>query len=482
MKKKLLSLLLLVCVALSAFAGCEQLFGGNSADSDHSASGDSSSSSSSSQSSSGITDPDEDFVEQDYASSVTLDMTSETQKLEVNVKLYIDGDTTHFYLPSGANVDRTVDGVLKARYLAVDTPESTGKIEKWGKQASNFTKEKLKGAESIIIETDGATWEVDSTGGRHLVWVWYKPAGADNYRNLNIELLQQGFAIASNSAQNRYGTTCMAAIAQAKTMKLHVHSPKNTVDPLFYEGEAVEMDLKELRLNIADYDGISVAFEGVITRNYDLGVYVESYDAATDVWYGMYVYYGNGVSGYLARILSVGNKVRIVGKVQYWEGGDSYQVSGLTYNPLKPNSPTNTQLVDPDNKYDPANVETTVDKFYSKVEVEIPVEDENGETIDTKIEQIDYAKLGLYGSISMKDLKIKSIYVTQSGDSKGAMTFTCEVDGKTIEVRTEVLIENGEIVTKDRFENKTIDVTGVIDCFNGSYQIRVFNLGDITVH
>lgn len=65
----------------------------------------------------------------DYVSQLTLDMNSETLKQEVTVRNYIDGDTTHF------NVPRTISstGVLKARYLAINTPESTGMIEEYGK-------------------------------------------------------------------------------------------------------------------------------------------------------------------------------------------------------------------------------------------------------------------------------------------------------------------------------------------------------------
>ena len=36
------------------------------------------------------------------------------------------------------------NGVLKARYIAINTPESTGSIEPWGKKAANFTKTKLQ--------------------------------------------------------------------------------------------------------------------------------------------------------------------------------------------------------------------------------------------------------------------------------------------------------------------------------------------------
>jgi micrococcal nuclease len=196
-------------------------------------------------------------------------MSSNTLKQEVTVHAYIDGDTTHF------NVPETVmpGGVLKARYLAINTPESTGKIEPWGKTASNYTKETLKNATSIIIESDDGKWNADSTGGRYLVWVWYKTAESDTYRNLNIEILQLGLAIASNSANNRYGETCMAAIEQAEKEGLHINSTEK--DPLFPYGEAKEVTLKELRVNVTEYDNAKVAFEGVVTMNNANTAYIE---------------------------------------------------------------------------------------------------------------------------------------------------------------------------------------------------------------
>ena len=130
----------------------------------------------------------------DLAASVKLDMNSATAKQEVTVKQFVDGDTTHFFVPSSV----MPGGVLKGRYLAVNTPESTGKIEEYGKKASSFTKEKLSSAVSIIIESDTATWDADSTGDRYLVWVWYKPSEDAEYRNLNIEILQPACHLLDN--------------------------------------------------------------------------------------------------------------------------------------------------------------------------------------------------------------------------------------------------------------------------------------------
>ena len=66
----------------------------------------------------------------DYAGQVELNMVSNSAKQEVTVKTFIDGDTTHFFVPETVSAD----GVLKARYLAVNTPEVTGKIEEYGKR------------------------------------------------------------------------------------------------------------------------------------------------------------------------------------------------------------------------------------------------------------------------------------------------------------------------------------------------------------
>ena len=361
----------------------------------------------------------------DYVASLELDKASDSLKQEVTVKMFIDGDTTHFNVPNSV----IEGGVLKARYLAVDTPESTGKIEAWGKTASNFTKEKLSSASSIIVESDNNKWNADSTGSRYLVWVWYKPNGSDEYRNLNLELLQNGLAIASNSGQNRYGETCLGAIAQAEREKLCVHSKDK--DPNFYYGEAVELTLKELRCNISDYDGVKVAFTGIVTRDSSNGVYVESYDEETEMYYGMYVYYGATASGDILDMLIPGNEVRVVGNVTEFQG--SYQVSGLTYRKMKPDDPSNTQKLR--EGHSPAYLLTSADRFMNG-KVEVIVGDE--------VKNFAYGELALGSSIKLENLKVKSMYTTddENSGSRGAISITCEVDGVTVVIRTAVLYDD----------------------------------------
>lgn len=401
----------------------------------------------------------------DFAGQLRLNMASESIKTEATIKTFVDGDTTHFHVPA----DVAESGVLRARYLAVNTPEITGKVEEYGKKASAFTREKLTNAESIILESDDGKWNLDSTGSRHLVWVWYKPAGESDYRCLNLELLQNGLAIANSTANNRYGSTCMAALNQAKAEKLHLYSGQK--DPDFYYGEAVELTLRELRTNVEAYNGMKVAFNGIVTMNRDQSVYVETFDPETGLYFGMPVYYGYGMSGAGLDILSVGNEVRIVGTLQYYEAGGTWQVSGLTYRMMKPNDPANIQKISDGHSaaYAPVDART----FNAQVNVETA---EGGKAFP-------WAQLALGTSVSMGDLTVKEAVTTLVEDSTsyGAITMTCTSGGETVTIRTEPFYENGALISQERYVGKTIAVKGVVDFYDGAYQIRVLTPDFLTI-
>ena len=452
---RLLSLVLVICLVVGVFAGCKE-----------------------DQPNPTEQNASQEFV--DYVAQTKLDMNSDTFKAEVTVNAYIDGDTTHFKVPASADgIPDSVraTGVVKARYICVNTPESTGKIEEWGKKASNFTKEKLMNAQSIIIESNDGKLNADSTGGRYLLWIWYRNAENEDYRCLNLELVQNGLSISCGTVSERYGDVATKAFQQAKAKKLHVHSGEK--DPDFFYGDAYEVDLKGLRTNIDLYDNMKVAFEGVVTRNNNNSVYVESYDSETDMYYGIAVYYGFE-TGALLNNLAIGNLVRVVGNVQYYETGGTYQISGLAFREFKPDDPGNTVMIS--SGHEAANVLTSAEKFTSgEVEVEVMTALDSEET-ETKT--FSYAEMAINTSISMENLYVKKAYTTNNGgDSDGAMTLTCEVDGITVKVRTIVLRdENGELIVQEDLLNKTIDVTGIIDCFSGEYQIKVFTIDDIVIH
>ena len=99
-------------------------------------------------------------------------------KYEVTLNKCVDGDTAWF------NLDNEK---IKARFLAIDTPESTNTIEPYGKEASNYTCNKLKNAKKIEIEYDENSDKFDKYD-RHLVWVFIDD------KLLQEDLVKEGLA------------------------------------------------------------------------------------------------------------------------------------------------------------------------------------------------------------------------------------------------------------------------------------------------
>lgn len=395
-----------------------------------------------------------EVVVKDFASELEFDLFSSTAKQEVTLKAFVDGDTTHFYVPTSVNPS----GVLKARYLAVNTPETSGKIEEYGKKAASYTKSKLESATSIYIESDTSKWDIDSTGDRYLVWVWYKNSETDTYRNLNLELLQNGLAIASSSANNRYGSICMAAIAQAKQQKVNIYSGQK--DPDFYYGDAIELTLRELRTNLKEYEGKKVAFEGIVTKNGENSVFVEDFDSESGLYFGMTVYYGFNLSGAGLEILQVGNRVRIVGTLQYYENGDSYQVSGLTYRQMKPNDPGNIQKISSGHQAAYALIDP---KDYSSLMVELIDEDGQAQSFALPFLIMDT-------SVSMKDLKVEDVYV-----GSDHVRLTCSKDG------AQVLVVTYNTPEAKSALGKVVDIYGIASSYAKTYEIKVYDSNDFVV-
>ena len=300
--------------------------------------------------------------------------------------------------------------------------------------------------------------------------MWYKTAADSEYRNLNLEILQEGYAISSNASQNRYGTVCTDAIAQAIAYEKFVYSKE--LDPDYPYGEAQEVTLKQLRTHIEEYEGALVAFDATVVMNSSGSIIVEEYDSENDMYYGMTVYYGtSGLNGQGLELLTIGNRLRIVGIVSYWETGGVYQVSGLEYNRRDKDNPRNIKLLS--EGHTAGYHEVDAKTFVSSVNV----------MMEEESKVFDYAGLVLNTSISMKDLKVESVYTTPSGDSAGAMTLHCTAqDGTPVDLRTIVLYENGEKVSADYFEGKTIDVKGFVDYFDGDYQIEIYSVNDVTIH
>ena len=251
----------------------------------------------------------------------------------VTLKNSVDGDTAHFY--SGPN-----KYVVEGRFNGINTPESTGVLEEWGKGASKFTKEALEKAQTIVLETerdDGQNKpESDSTGSRYLVWVWIsdKPVSEEDgtgLKLLNLDIVQNGYSVSSGNAGSKYQDYFLDADAQAQQHKLHIWSEED--DPDFYYGAATVTDMQAVFSDPAKWLNQKVYVEGVVTRNIGTSAYMqedfEQEDGSIKT-YGAYIF--TMYKEY--SILKKGNRIGVIGTVSEYYG--SYQLVDVSYNELLP--------------------------------------------------------------------------------------------------------------------------------------------------
>lgn len=127
----------------------------------------------------------------------------------VSLRSCTDGDTANF-VQEGYVDEFGAYVTIKTRFLGVNTPESTAKVQPWGKKASLFTKHVLEEAQAKADEESAAAGkkvfnialinspktfeEKDSSGGRWLAFIWYRKSSADKWRLLNLELVEQGYS------------------------------------------------------------------------------------------------------------------------------------------------------------------------------------------------------------------------------------------------------------------------------------------------
>ena len=128
----------------------------------------------------------------------------------VSLRSCTDGDTANFtqddYLDEFGGLVS-----IKTRFLGVNTPESTAKVEPWGKKASKFTEKILTQAQEAADRESTASKKVynivlinnpangnfetkDSSGNRWLAFIWYRLSSSSDWRLLNLELVEQGFS------------------------------------------------------------------------------------------------------------------------------------------------------------------------------------------------------------------------------------------------------------------------------------------------
>lgn len=135
-----------------------------------------------------------------------------SNKIEVELVGTVDGDTAKFKM-NGEQIT--------VRFLGINTKETVDPEigeEAWGKEASDFTKEKLENATKIELEFDSSTDEKDKYN-RYLAWIW-----------VDDELLQNSL-VESGLAENymlknnyKYAGILQESEENAKNNKLGIWS------------------------------------------------------------------------------------------------------------------------------------------------------------------------------------------------------------------------------------------------------------------
>ena len=140
-------------------------------------------------------------------------------KITVTYSSPVDGDTAKFV------IDQKITTV---RFLGIDTPETvhpTKKVEPYGPEASEFTKNSLENATKIVLEYDDTAQEQDKYG-RPLVWVWIDDV------LLQEQLIQNGLAQTYMlPKKSKYTNILNAAQEEAKAEKIGKWSNETYIFP-----------------------------------------------------------------------------------------------------------------------------------------------------------------------------------------------------------------------------------------------------------
>lgn len=157
------------------------------------------------------------------------------EQRKVKLVKCVDGDTARF----------EVDGEEKrVRFLAVDTPESVHpkkKVEKYGKEASNYTCSRLTNAKKIILEYDENSTKTDKYD-RQLAWVFVDD------ELLQKDLVEKGYAkVAYLYGKYKYTDILKEEELKAKAKKVKIWADQ--VENVKEKDEIVEI-LKKIAKKI----------------------------------------------------------------------------------------------------------------------------------------------------------------------------------------------------------------------------------------
>lgn len=259
---------------------------------------------------------------------------------EFDLWMAIDGDTAHFT----PKVTTTSTETVKARFYGIDTPESTGRVQEYGKAASNFTKEKLKNAAAngtIVLAGVSSAYAEPTTdaNGRYLCCVWIneteKHAPVDTLVNLNLWIMQEGLSSAGSvEKMPEYVDVFTNALMQAKEFKKNMYS--GLPDPDFNYGDYVTTDICDIMREAYrtmdepghenEYNNMNVRITGTVTGYANNSLYIQKLDLDEGIYYGINCFCGMTKPN--ARYLIPGTVLEVCGIVQESENF-GFQVTGL---------------------------------------------------------------------------------------------------------------------------------------------------------
>nr|AGF93114.1 secreted protein containing Staphylococcal nuclease (SNase-like) domain protein [uncultured organism] len=175
-----------------------------------------------------------------------------TELKEAEVVRVIDGDTLEARLKVGT---------AKIRYIGIDTPETHGKVERYGKEASGYNKS-LVGDKTVWLEIGE---EARDKYGRLLAYVYLDPAKKSM---VNAILAAQGYAEVMTIPPNvKFADTFKELVKNAREgnrgLWSEEDSEQNNSEPVTGAGSCIEVLNNTSQEGFEDISGIG---EGIAER------------------------------------------------------------------------------------------------------------------------------------------------------------------------------------------------------------------------
>lgn len=417
-----------------------------------------------------------------YADSLKLETSTTGKEFirdgigEIRLNRVVDGDTISVYTAGSSEA-------ITIRFLGINTPESTGTIEPWGKAASAYAKEVLYNAYSIALESEGE--RKDSGGKRWLAWVWYKKDASSEYRLFNLEELELSYTKYNQQPSSKYHSIFLEASQKTQKYEMKVFGEK---DPNFnYSKDVIETSLLNLWCNHSNYQSGTYFYVTVrLVRTIGNNMYLEdaeevTVEIATDEGEDPIYKTGKGhfyaFSGYAVpyyKLYNIGDVFQMRCQLE-WDSDYGTQLTGLS-------NPKNAQaslFAEPEI--------TVVDANNLKYSLQT-ITDKEGNQKQTMVSDL-YNYFGQVITVQ----NLKCIDVKEKKDSSGDTYYTAYMENAS-GVKFDVYF-NKSLITAWKVgtvlePGKTYNITGGIAYYeyaNGLYQISVgdgprYNKGVLNEH